>query len=624
VIPEDFLQTLLSRVDIVDVVGRHVELKRGGANFMGLCPFHTEKSPSFSVAPAKQFYHCFGCGATGNAYRFLMEHLGLSFVEAVRDLAQGAGLTVPEEQVSAEERERQSTLRERRQSLGDVLVKAADFYRSQLTTEMRVRDYLNKRGLNRSVAERFGMGFAPAGWRTLAGVFARYDDPLLEEAGLVRVKEADGPTSEAEAKPTTDADKERGRYDWFRDRLMFPIRSVDGKVIGFGGRVLDDSKPKYINSPETPVFSKGRELYGLFEARQALRDKGYALVVEGYMDVVALAQNGFANAVATLGTACTADHVQKLFRFTDSVVFSFDGDAAGRRAAARALEAALPHATDVRSVRFLFLPSEHDPDSYVRQLGAAAFDEQVAQAVPLSRQLIVQAADDADLGTAEGRARMLAQAKPLWALLPDGALKRQMLPELARQAQLELADLQSLWGGAQNVAPQRTRGPGAPPAFAMPMHRDGRNTRPGRRPPAAPADLALRLLLRHNDWWERLSSEDHALLHELGGAHGQAVAWLERQLTEHGPQPWGELEKALSEETFVVEARAWVTSAAADEEQGYDDLTRVLRGLQIDKLNEAAHQLVATGITDREALEKLRALRDEVARLRLSLLNKAD
>jgi DNA primase len=633
VIPEDFLQTLLSRVDIVDVVGRHVELKRGGANFMGLCPFHTEKSPSFSVAPAKQFYHCFGCGATGNAYRFLMEHLGLSFVEAVRDLAQGAGLTVPEEQVSAEERERHNTLRERRQSLGEVLARAADFYRSQLTSETRVKDYLNKRGLNRSVAARFGLGFAPSGWRTLASVFPKYDDPLLEEAGLVRVKDAEPDTkdsaTDAAAKPVneqvTERDKERdkernnerGRYDWFRERLMFPIRSVDGKVIGFGGRVLDDSKPKYINSPETPVFSKGRELYGLFEARQALRDKGYALVVEGYMDVVALAQSGFANAVATLGTACTADHVQKLFRFTDSVVFSFDGDAAGRRAAARALEAALPHATDVRSVRFLFLPSEHDPDSYVRQLGAAAFEEQVTQAVPLSRQLIAQAADDADLGTAEGRARMLAQAKPLWQLLPDGALKRQMLPELARQAQLELADLQSLWGSTQTSTATRARVGMSPPASATPARRNGR------RAPAGPADLALRLLLRHNDWWDRLSSEDHALLHALGSPHGDVLAWLERQLTEHGPQPWGELEQALAEESFAAEARAWVQTAAPDEEQGFEDLQRVLLGLQIDKLNVAAMALVATGATDREALDRLRSLRDEVARLKIGMLVKA-
>ncbi|MDP3223403.1 MAG: DNA primase, partial [Rubrivivax sp.] len=452
-IPPSFLQELLSRVDIVDVVGRHVELKRGGANLMGLCPFHGEMSPSFSVSPSKQFYYCFGCGASGDAIRFLTEHLGLSFVEAVRDLAQGAGLTVPEEQVSPDERQRRDTLRQRRQSLGDVLARAADFYRTQLRTHSRAVDYLKQRGLTGTVAARFGLGFAPPGWRTLAGVFPAYDDPLLEEAGLVRQKDSgEGQDSAA------PADADRGRYDWFRDRIMFPIRAVGGEVIGFGGRVLDDSKPKYINSPETPVFSKGRELYGLFEARQALRDKAYALVVEGYMDVVALAQSGFPNAVATLGTACTADHVQKLFRFTDAVVFSFDGDAAGRRAAGRALEASLPHATDLRSVRFLFLPPEHDPDSYVRELGSAAFEEQVTRAVPLSRQLIEQASDGADLATAEGRSRMLAQARPLWAALPDGGLKRQMLAELARQAQLDLAELNALWGGA-TAAPRAAAQP---------------------------------------------------------------------------------------------------------------------------------------------------------------------
>jgi DNA primase len=608
VIPTSFVEELLSRVDIVDVVSRHVELKRGGANFMGLCPFHTEKSPSFSVAPAKQFYHCFGCGASGNAIRFLMEHLGLSFVEAVRDLAQGAGLSVPEEEVSADERERRSTLRERRQSLGDVLNKAADFYRSQLTTEVRVKDYLNKRGLNRSIAARFGLGYAPAGWRTLAGVFPRYDDPLLEEAGLVRSKEADDePTS-------ADKEQERSRYDWFRDRVMFPIRSVDGKVIGFGGRVLDDSKPKYMNSPETPVFSKGRELYGLFEARQALRDKGYALVVEGYMDVVALAQSGFANAVATLGTACTADHVQKLFRFTDSVVFSFDGDAAGRRAAARALEAAMPFATDLRTVRFLFLPAEHDPDSYVRELGAAAFEAQVAQAVPLSRQLIAQAAEDADLTTAEGRARMLAQAKPLWHALPDGALKRQLLPELARQAQLALSDLQALWGGNVRQAGANPRQAGALMGLQAPLRRSGR------RAPAAPADLALRLLLRHSDWWERLSAEDHHLLHDLGGTHAQTTAWLERQLMEHGPQTWAALDQALVAEPWAEEARAWVNAAVADEEQSFDDLQHVVHTLWIETLNEQAKQLAATGATEPEDLQKLRGLLAQVARLKAGLV----
>jgi DNA primase len=607
VIPAGFLQELLSRVDIVDVVGRHVELKRGGANFMGLCPFHGEKSPSFSVSPSKQFYYCFGCGASGDAIRFLTEQLGLSFVEAVRDLAQGAGLAVPEEQVSPEERERRDTLRQRRLSLGEVLAKAADFYRGQVKAHSRAVDYLKKRGLTGAVAARFGLGFAPPGWRTLAGVFPRYDDPLLEEAGLVRLKDADdhaGPSAGPNTSPNAGESAERSRYDWFRDRVMFPIRSVDGAVIGFGGRVLDDSKPKYINSPETPLFSKGRELYGLFEARQALRDKGYALVVEGYMDVVALAQKGFANAVATLGTACTPDHVQKLFRFTDSVVFSFDGDAAGRRAAARALEASLPHATDLRTVRFLFLPPEHDPDSFVRERGPGAFEQQVAQAVPLSRQLIEQAAHDADLGTAEGRARMLAQAKPLWMALPDGALKRQLLPELARQGQLELADLNALWGGAAAAV--------ARPSPAGPLRVQAPLRKSGRRAPAGTADLALRLLLRHSDWWEQLSGEDHELLHGLGGVHGTVVAWLERQLTEHGPMTWAALEQALASEESHAQAVAWVDAAVPDEEQGLDDLHRVVHRLWVAQLGQDVTDLISQGQTDRETLDRIGALRRRI------------
>jgi len=598
VIPAGFLQELISRVDIVDIVGRHVELKRGGANFMGLCPFHGEKSPSFSVSPSKQFYYCFGCGASGDAIRFLTEHLGLSFVEAVRDLAQGVGLAVPEEQVSPEERQRRDTLRERRLSLGDVLQRAADFYRAQLKAQPRAIDYLKRRGLTGTIAARFGLGFAPPGWRTLAGVFPNYDDPLLEEAGLVRLKESDDGSA---ATPGSDG----GRYDWFRERVMFPIRGVDGKVIGFGGRVLDDSKPKYMNSPETPLFSKGRELYGLFEARQALRDKGYALVVEGYMDVVALAQSGFANAVATLGTACTAEHVQKLFRFSDSVVFSFDGDAAGRRAAGRALEASLPHATDLRSVKFLFLPPEHDPDSFVRELGPAAFEQRVAQAVPLSRQLIEQASEDTDLGSAEGRARMLAQAKPLWAALPDGALKRQLLPELARQAQLEPADLSSLWG--QQPAAPASRIRGAPPPAQAPLRRAGR------RAPAGSGDLALRLILRHSDWWERLSADDHDLLHSLGGTHGEVVTWLERQLAEHGPQTWATLDEAAGAEPWHSAARAWVEHAAPDEEQQFTDLQRVLHRLSAARLEEDAAALIALGPTDRAQLDRIGAIRKRIA-----------
>ena len=602
-IPPGFLQELLSRVDIVDVVGRHVELKRGGANLMGLCPFHGEKSPSFSVSPSKQFFYCFGCGASGDAIRFLTEHLGLSFIEAVRDLAQGAGLTVPEEQVSPQERERRDTLRQRRLSLSEVLTRAADFYRAQLKATPKAVDYLKRRGLTGTVAARFGLGFAPPGWRTLASVFAAYDDPLLEEAGLVRQKD-----NADDAESQTPAEADRGRYDWFRDRVMFPIRAVSGEVIGFGGRVLTDEKPKYINSPETPLFSKGRELYGLFEARQALRDKGYALVVEGYMDVVALAQSGFPNAVATLGTACTADHVQKLFRFTDSVVFSFDGDAAGRRAAGRALEASLPHASDLRTVRFLFLPPEHDPDSYVRELGAPAFEQQVAQAVPLSRQLVEQAAEGADMNTVEGRSRMLAQAKPMWLALPDGGLKRQMLGELARRAQLDLGELTSLWGPAAGapLAPTspRARANASPPRLAL--------RAPGRRAPAALADLAVRLLLRHSDWWARLSGDDHTLLHELGGTHGEVVAWLEQQITEHGDQPWAVLVEALHEQPWQEQAKQWVASVAVDEEQVFDDLLRVTHRLWRTRLEQEVSDLIATGQTDRATLDQVQALRKRI------------
>ncbi len=600
-IPASFLQDLLSRVDIADVVGRHVELKRGGANLLGLCPFHGEKSPSFSVSPAKQFYYCFGCGASGDAIRFLTEHLGLSFVEAVRDLAQGVGLKVPEEDVSAEERERRDTLRQRRQSLGEVLERAAAFYSSQLRPHPRAVDYLKQRGLTGAIAARFGLGFAPPGWRTLAGVFPNYDDALLEEAGLVRQREADNPDKDVSGMAAHD----RGRYDWFRDRIMFPIRGVNGEVIGFGGRVLDEAKPKYINSPETPLFSKGRELYGLFEARQAVREKGCALVVEGYMDVVALAQSGFANAVATLGTACTAEHVQKLFRFTDAVVFSFDGDAAGRRAAARALEASLPHASDLRSVRFLFLPPEHDPDSYVRELGAAAFEAALAAAVPLSRQLIEQAAEGVDLGSAEGRARMLAQAKPLWKALPDGALKRQILPELARRAQLELADLQALWGERPSAPrPEARQGP-------LRLFRRGSI----RVPPAGPADVAVRLVLQHSDWWDQLAGDDRQMLHELGGSHGEVIRWVERQLEEHGPLAWATLSEAMDAQLWAASARTWVRAGLGDEEYGFQGLQQVVVQLWHELLKQEADAIVASTPSS-EDLVRYREIFEQIAAIK--------
>lgn len=420
-IPPSFIQDLLARTDIADVVGKYVTLKKAGINYKGLCPFHGEKSPSFIVSPSRQTYHCFGCGVHGNAVGFIMEFGGMGFVDAVKDLAQMQGMPVPDDNLRPEERERQKQVKARQLALTDVMAQAAKHWKQQLKKSPRAVAYLKGRGLTGEIAAQFALGYAPDSWRGLASAFPDYNEPLLVESGLVIAHEAEG-------------DSEAKRYDRFRDRIMFPIRNPQGEVIGFGGRVLDKGEPKYLNSPETPVFVKGRELYGLYEGRAALRNKGYAIVTEGYMDVVALAQWGFGNAVATLGTACSHEHVQKLFRFTEHIVFSFDGDAAGRRAAGRALEAALPFATDTRRLSFLFLPAEHDPDSYIREHGAEAFEACVKKAVPLSRQLIEHASADCDLDSAEGRARLLTQAIPLIAQLPEGALRGLIADDLAQTA----------------------------------------------------------------------------------------------------------------------------------------------------------------------------------------------
>ena len=598
-LPPGFIPDLLSRTDIVEVVGRHVELKRGGINLMGLCPFHGEKSPSFSVSPSTQFYYCFGCGAAGDALKFLTEFNGLPFMDAVRELAQQAGLAMPESNATPEQEARADEERARRSTLFAVLEQACTHYRSALKASPRAIAYLKQRGLNGSIAARFGLGYAADGWRGLASVFPHYDDPLLADSGLVIVSGDEGP--------------EQKRYDRFRDRIMFPIRSVKGEVIGFGGRVLDAGEPKYLNSPETPVFHKGHELYGLFEARQGLRARGYALVVEGYMDVVALAQSGFANAVATLGTACTAQHVAKLLRFTDAVVFSFDGDAAGRRAAGRALEAALPHATDTRSIRFLFLPTEHDPDSFVRERGPEAFEQAVAQAVPLSAQLVAHAAADCDLDTAEGRARMLSIARPLVALLPDGLLRVQMLTDLAQRGGLSLDALRAHWGDAANA------GSGAEGGRRSERPRWQRAARA--TPSAATQlDRVAWLLARHATGWGRLPDATQAMLCQQPAPYGPYFCALEKLLHEHGPLTLGTL---LDDLASVPEAEAMAPLVARiqavhalDPDPPEADLDNVLLQIENAELSERARQVVASDMDSSAKNDALRAIYARKAELR--------
>lgn len=437
-IPESFIQELLARVDVVDVVGRYVQLRKGGANLLGLCPFHNEKSPSFTVSPTKQFYHCFGCGAHGSAITFLMEHAGSSFPEAVRTLAASAGMTVPEENRSPRQQQESARRKAEESRHTQVLDAAQAHYLKQLRASPAAIRYLKQRGLTGEIAAHFGLGWSGTDRHGLSQVFPNYEDPTLVESGLV-IESEDG-----------------RRYDRFRERVMFPIRNARGSLIGFGGRIIGKGEPKYLNSPETPLFSKGQELYGLWEARQAIRQEGQIIVVEGYMDVVGLAQQGIANAVATLGTATTPDHVKKLLRSSDKVIFSFDGDGAGRRAAWRALQACLPVLRDDIAIRFLFLPTEHDPDSYVRELGAEAFRACLGEAVALSRFLLDELASRHNMDEAEGRASCLHEAKPLLAAIPECALRVQIEREMAKLVQLTPEEM------AQVLAQQPAKPFGAP------------------------------------------------------------------------------------------------------------------------------------------------------------------
>ncbi len=422
-IPQEFIQSLLGRVDIVDVVDRYVKLKKAGANFSACCPFHNEKTPSFTVSPSKQFYHCFGCGAHGNAIGFLMEYSGLAYPEAIRSLAETVGMPVPETQSRYDKSSSPQA-----SGLATRMMDALGYYRAQLKKSREAIDYLKGRGVSGEIAARYGLGYAPDGWQNLESVFPEYAAAELKDTGLV----IDSDSAE---------EKRSRRYDRFRNRVMFPILDSRGNVIGFGGRVIGAGEPKYLNSPETPLFEKGRELYGLYQARRAIRDANQVLVVEGYMDVVALAQNGIENAVATLGTATTPMHVAKLLKLADNVVFCFDGDSAGRKAAWRALEVSLPVLADGKVVSFLFLPPEDDPDTFVRREGKKAFQDALGSAKPLSQFLFAELAGRVDMATEEGRARFLAQSRPLLGQIEAPALAtllRRRLAELARIAPEEV------------------------------------------------------------------------------------------------------------------------------------------------------------------------------------------
>jgi DNA primase len=441
VIPKNFIQDLLNRLDIVDVVERYVPLKKAGANYVACCPFHNEKSPSFTVSQTKQFYHCFGCGAHGTAIGFVMEHAGLGYVDAIEELARGVGLEVPHERQAAGEAYQKVA-----PDLYEVMQTATRYFREQLKQSPRAIDYLKRRGLSGEIAAKFGIGYAPEGWQNLAAAFPDYQDDMLNETGLVIDKEDEAPARETP--PDARATRGHGagkRYDRFRDRIMFPIINVRGQVIGFGGRVLDKGEPKYLNSPETPLFEKGRELYGLYQAQKAIRAGQRVLVVEGYMDVVALAQHGVEYAVATLGTATTPYHVQKLLRLTEHIVFCFDGDKAGQRAAWRALENALPYLQDGKRISFLFLPVEHDPDSFIREFGKVAFEQRVQEAMPLSAYLLREISAGLDLRTQEGRNQLLQRAKPLLTAITAPATALLLRKEVAALSGVSQAELEALY-----------------------------------------------------------------------------------------------------------------------------------------------------------------------------------
>ena len=626
-IPESFVQELLARIDIADVIGRHVQLRKGGANLLGLCPFHNEKTPSFTVSPTKQFYHCFGCGAHGSAIRFLTEHTGASFPEAVRSLAASVGMTVPEEPRSPRQREADRQRRQEASRQQQILDQAQAHYRRALKDTPEAVAYLKRRGLSGEIAAHFGLGWAGRDRRGLAAVFERYEDPALLESGLV-VESEDG-----------------RRHDRFRGRVMFPIRNTRGALVGFGGRLIEAGEPKYLNSPETGLFSKGKELYGLYEARAGIHTEGCVLVVEGYMDVVALAQHGLRNAVATLGTSTTPNHVQKLRRASDRIVFGFDGDAAGRKAAWRALNACLPWVAEDVAIRFLFLPEGQDPDSYVRTYGVEAFRATLDEAIPLSRFMLDELALRHDLDEAEGRAACMHEARPLFVQMPEGGFRLQMERELAARVRLTPEELARDFSEARRAAMERAGPPGGAPearstgaeapdaAHESPLAfppiegraagraPSGEPPRPraGRRGSRMVTPMArrlLRLLLAHPELVAELGDQQLELL--ARSPHLVLVRDLIELASTLGATHAGALIEAADPDSDLAQAMLDLSGEVLgqdlpDPQAEWND---ALRQIELQAVQDQCSQLIAGGLLTEDDQRRYQALSRRLARLK--------
>jgi DNA primase len=593
-IPQAFLDDLLERVDIVEVIDRRVKLRKSGKNYSARCPFHEEKTPSFSVTPDKQFYYCFGCGAGGNALGFLMDYENLDFPRAVESLAGSAGLEVPREPgrggTQSAEREQSN------KALYAMMEQAATYYAQQLRRHPQAKravEYLKSRGLTGEIAKKFDLGFAPPGWHNLQEELGetQAQQTLLKDSGML-------------------VENEAGKiYDRFRDRVVFPIRDQRGRVVAFGGRVLGDDKPKYLNSPETEIFHKGRELYGLYQARQANRTLDRLLVVEGYMDVIALAQHGINNATATLGTATSKTHLERIYRLCSEVVFCFDGDEAGRKAAVRAMEAALPCMEDGRQARFLFLPEGEDPDTMVRGGGAEKFQALVSNAMPLEEFLFESVAQGLDTSSMDGKARLSKLALPQLRQLPEGVYRQLMFQALAQRTGLDLTSLMQLEPEPPPPAAPPDYSEGGPPDYGeeretQPRQREASSARSGGYSNLAQAAIALLLhqsaiaQLADADSLAELEGEDVDLLREL-------LALLQRRPESNTAMllghwygtPEGDLLSRLAGQERLIPTEGI-------EQQFVDTMQVLARAPQQSKLAEQVDKLKHTNYAEMSELEK--------------------